>query len=180
VKRHAKQKNGIIEFWCRADEVDAEIGRLAIEASKLRSANHILEDIRVFHTAEIERLKQSLNAKLADHINGTPCEQIRHKQEVDALQAENERLKSNLRYEIAWKDQGKHTIAELDAEIERLRSDIRTMIEKAAAKHLPAYREQGAKMVELEKKNERLRDLIKSMGTGYDDAAIDAAIGGAK
>ena len=24
---------------------------------------------------------------------------------------------------------------------------------------------------------ERLRDLIKSMGTGYDDAAIDAAMG---
>lgn len=37
---------------------------------------------------EIERLRRSLSAKLSDHINGTPCAEIRHHEEVEALRAE--------------------------------------------------------------------------------------------
>jgi predicted nuclease with TOPRIM domain len=40
----------------------AENERLAIEASKLRSANHTLEDIRELHTAEIDRLRDENEA----------------------------------------------------------------------------------------------------------------------
>lgn len=56
---------------------------------------------------------------------------------------------------------------QLHTENERLQGQIKEMIEKAAAKYLPAYREQGAKMAaqaqeitELKAYVERLRDAI--------------------
>ena len=47
--------------------------------------------------AENKRLKLSVHAKIADHVYGTPCEQVRHKQEVDDLKAEIERLRQSLK-----------------------------------------------------------------------------------
>jgi len=42
--------------------------------------------------AEVERLKGNMRARLADHINGTPCAEIRWQQERETLTAEVERL----------------------------------------------------------------------------------------
>jgi hypothetical protein len=52
--------------------------------------------------AELEAENDRLKAKCSQYIalldkqNGTPCEQIRHQQEVEALQAENDRLREEL------------------------------------------------------------------------------------
>lgn len=43
--------------------------------------------------SEIVGLRRSLNAKLADHIHGTPCAQIRWHQEREALEAERDAVK---------------------------------------------------------------------------------------
>jgi hypothetical protein len=40
------------------------------------------------------RLRQNMAARLADHINGTPCAEIRRQQERETLTAENERLRA--------------------------------------------------------------------------------------
>ena len=63
---------------------------------------------------------------------------------IKKLEAENERLK---------------------AECDKLKKDIKIMVEKAADKHLPAYREQGQKMLKLQRENERLwRELTNVIG----------------
>lgn len=48
-------------------------------------------------------------------------------------------------------------IRSLQAENDKLKSDIRIMIEKAAAKHRPAYEEQQRRIAELEAENRQLR-----------------------
>ena len=47
-------------------------------------------------------------------------------------------------------------IFELEAERDKLKKDIQFMVQKAADKHLPAYREQGEKILQLEIENEKL------------------------
>jgi predicted RNase H-like nuclease (RuvC/YqgF family) len=55
-------------------EAEAEIVKLRTEVEQLRA--------RVSHLV-----------KLLDDQHGTPCEQIRHQQEVEELRAENDRLR---------------------------------------------------------------------------------------
>ena len=56
-------------------------------------------------------------------------------------------------------------IIELEAERDKLKKDIQLMVQKAADKHLPAYREQGQKMLKLQRENERLwRELTNVIG----------------
>lgn len=53
---------------------------------------------------EIERLRRNLKAELSDHINGTPCAQIRWQQERETLEQEIEQLKEELdKYENGYK-----------------------------------------------------------------------------
>jgi predicted phage gp36 major capsid-like protein len=46
--------------------------------------------------AEVERLKGNMRARLADHINGTPCAEIRWQQERETLEDEIRRLRAAL------------------------------------------------------------------------------------
>jgi len=46
---------------------------------------------------EIDRLRHNLKAELLDHINGTPCAQIRWHHEKEDLEKEIERLREALR-----------------------------------------------------------------------------------
>ena len=46
--------------------------------------------------AEVERLKGNMRARLADHINGTPCAEIRWQQERETLEDEVRRLRAAL------------------------------------------------------------------------------------
>ena len=62
--------------------------------------------------------------------------------------------------ELTKRDQ---RIARLEAENAKLKADIQCMVEKAAQKHLPAYREQGEKMLQLTEKNERLESALKKV-----------------
>ena len=48
-------------------------------------------------------------------------------------------------------------IAELEAENQRLRDAAWAMVEKEAAKHLPAYEKQHKRIAELEAENQRLK-----------------------
>lgn len=47
--------------------------------------------------AEVEKLKVNMRAQLADHINGTPCAEIRWQQERETLTARVEELEAALR-----------------------------------------------------------------------------------
>ena len=52
--------------------------------------------------AENQRLKQSLKARLSDHINGTPCAEIRWLHEKAELEDENKRLRELLKQVIDY------------------------------------------------------------------------------
>ena len=58
IKRYAKQKNGIIECWCRANEVDAEIERLRGENAMLLAAADADAAAISSLVAEVERLRE--------------------------------------------------------------------------------------------------------------------------
>ena len=55
-------------------------------------------------------------------------------------------------------------IATLEAENAKLKADIQCMVEKAADKHLAGYREMGAKLAKMERRNERLKAEISRLG----------------
>jgi hypothetical protein len=71
--------------------------------------------------AEVERLKGNMRARLADHINGTPCAAIRWQQERETLTAEVERLTAALNVQVGtpspeimqWADTA-HTNADIE------------------------------------------------------------------
>ena len=71
-------------------------------------------------------------------------------------------------------EEGDAAARKLQAEVEKLNSDIRCMIEKAAAQHLPGYRELSAKCAELETQVDRLNVLLKNAAP-YVDACHDEA-----
>ena len=48
-------------------------------------------------------------------------------------------------------------MAEKDAEISKLKADIQCMVNKAAKKYLPGYREMGVKLAEKDTEIERLK-----------------------
>jgi predicted RNase H-like nuclease (RuvC/YqgF family) len=62
------------------------------------------------------------------------------------------------------------TISELKAENVKLKSDIAVMIQKAAAKHLPAYREQGEQMLALVESNEEKDKRIDQLEQRLDNS----------
>ena len=61
-----------------------------------------------------------------------------------------------------------------EAQVEKLNGDIRCMVEKAAAQHLPGYRELAAKCAVLETQVDRLKVLLKNAAP-YVDACHDEA-----
>ena len=54
-------------------------------------------------------------------------------------------------------------LAEAEAEIAKLKGDIQCMIEKAASKHLPAYREMGEQLAAKDAEIERLTAALVSI-----------------
>jgi len=55
---------------------------------------------------------------------------------------------------IRWMEK---QMAEKDAEISKLKADIQCMVNKAARKYLPRYREMGVKLAEKDTEIERLK-----------------------
>jgi hypothetical protein len=57
-------------------------------------------------------------AKLLDAYMGTPCEQVRHEQEIERLRVENERLRTGIKYiGLTMATDGADNIAEFCEEL---------------------------------------------------------------
>lgn len=85
----------------RGAEAEAEITRMRSryephdEPDARQYCEHLDGQIKEL-LSEITRLRANLRARLADHINGTPCAEIRWQQERETLTAEIERLRAAL------------------------------------------------------------------------------------
>jgi hypothetical protein len=71
--------------------------------------------------AEVFWLRQGMSAKLSDHMNGTPCAEIRWQHERETLQAEVERLKGNIE---SWRRIPGQVAETYEADITRLRAAL--------------------------------------------------------
>jgi hypothetical protein len=85
-------------YWSNVYNAENCLGIVKlIEAkdSQIRTLEKGVLDLSVVvndQVKEIKKLRRNLNAKLSDHINGTPCAQIRWGQEREELEAKIEKL----------------------------------------------------------------------------------------